>query len=63
MKYDAIIVGAGHNGLAAAVRLVEKRWRVLILEEKDAPGGAVKTRELTLPGFRHDVAAMNLLHG
>ena len=60
MKYDAIIVGAGHNGLAAAVRLVEKRWRVLILEEKDAPGGAVKTRELTLPGFRHDVAAMNL---
>ena len=60
MRYDAIIVGAGHNGLAAAVRLVEKRWRVLILEEKEVAGGAVKTRELTLPGFRHDVAAMNL---
>ena len=60
MRYDAIIVGAGHNGLAAAVRLAEKGWRVLVLEARDAPGGAVKTRELTLPGFRHDVAAMNL---
>jgi phytoene dehydrogenase-like protein len=60
MKYDAVIVGAGHNGLAAAVRLAEKGWRVAVIEEKDAPGGAVKTRELTLPGFRHDLAAMNL---
>lgn len=60
MRYDAIIVGAGHNGLAAAVRLSQKGWRVLVLEEKSEAGGAVKTRELTLPGFRHDVAAMNL---
>ena len=60
MKYDAVIVGAGHNGLAAAVRLVQKGWRVAVVEEKDEPGGAVKTRELTLPGFRHDLAAMNL---
>ena len=60
MKYDAVIVGAGHNGLAAAVHLTQKGWRVAVVEEKAAPGGAVKTRELTLPGFRHDVAAMNL---
>ncbi len=60
MKYDAVIVGAGHNGLAAAVRLVRKHWRVVVVEERDAPGGAVKTREMTLPGFRHDIAAMNL---
>ena len=60
MKYDAVIVGAGHNGLAAAVRLAEKGWRVAVVEEKATPGGAVKTRELTLPGFRHDFAAMNL---
>src|ERR1700727_681294 len=60
MKYDAGIVGAGHNGLAAATRLVEKGWRVAVVEEKSEPGGAVKTRELTLPGFKHDVAAMNL---
>ena len=60
MKYDAVIVGAGHNGLAAATRLVEKGWRVAVVEEKSEPGGAVKTRELTLPGFKHDVAAMNL---
>ncbi len=58
--YDALIVGAGHNGLAAAVHLSQKGWRVLVVEEKSEPGGAVKTRELTLPGFRHDVAAMNL---
>ena len=60
MRYDAVIVGAGHNGLAAAVRLAEKGWRVAVVEEKSAPGGAVKTRELTQPGFRHDLAAMNL---
>ena len=60
MTYDAVIVGAGHNGLAAAVRLAEKGWRVAVVEEKATPGGAVKTRELTLPGFRHDFAAMNL---
>ncbi len=57
---DAVVVGAGHNGLAAAVHLASKGWSVVVVEAKDEPGGAVKTRELTLPGFRHDVAAMNL---
>jgi len=60
MAYDAIIIGAGHNGLAAAVHLAAKGKRVAIVEAKDEPGGAVKTREVTLPGFRHDLCAMNL---
>src|SRR5208282_5685174 len=60
MAYDAVVIGAGHNGLAAAVRLAERGWRIAVVEAKGEPGGAVKTRELTLPGFRHDVRAMNL---
>jgi phytoene dehydrogenase-like protein len=60
MTYDAVVIGAGHNGLAAAVRLAEKGWSVAVVEANAEPGGAVKTRELTLPGFRHDLCAMNL---
>ena len=60
MAYDAVVIGAGHNGLAAAVSLAAKGWRVAVVEGASEPGGAVKTRELTLPGFRHDVCAMNL---
>ena len=59
-SFDAIVIGAGHNGLAAAVNLAARGWSVAVVEGRDAPGGAVKTRELTLPGFRHDLAAMNL---
>ncbi len=57
---DAIIIGAGHNSLACAVHLLSKGWRVEIHEQAAVPGGAIKTQELTLPGFRHDWAAMNL---
>jgi phytoene dehydrogenase-like protein len=60
MKYDAIVVGAGHNGLAAAIHLATKGWKVGVFERNATAGGAVQTRELTLPGFRHDVFAMNL---
>jgi phytoene dehydrogenase-like protein len=60
MAYDAVIIGAGHNGLAAAVHLATKGKRVAVVEAKGDPGGAVKTREVTLPGFRHDLCAMNL---
>ncbi|MBU4528736.1 MAG: NAD(P)/FAD-dependent oxidoreductase [Hoeflea sp.] len=58
--YDAIIVGAGINSLACAVHLGAKGWRVGVFEQAETPGGAVKTLELTEPGFRHDWAAMNL---
>ena len=58
--FDAVIIGAGHNGLAAAVHLLKRGWSVGVFEAKDEAGGAVKTREVTLPGFRHDLAAMNL---
>jgi phytoene dehydrogenase-like protein len=60
MNYDAIVVGAGHNGLACAVHLSTRGWKVLVLEQAAVAGGAVKTAELTLPGFRHDQYAMNV---
>ncbi len=58
--FDAVIVGAGHNGLAAGVILTHAGWKVLILEAQSEPGGAVRTAEATLPGFRHDLCATNL---
>jgi phytoene dehydrogenase-like protein len=59
-EYDAIIVGAGHNGLACAAHLAHRGWKVAIFERNAVAGGAVQTRELTKPGFRHDLGAMNL---
>ncbi|OCW57867.1 phytoene desaturase family protein [Hoeflea olei] len=59
-EFDAIIVGAGVNSLACAVELGAKGWRVGVFEQAGIAGGAVKTLELTEPGFRHDWAAMNL---
>lgn len=59
-EFDAILIGAGHNALAAGVHLSVNGWRVLVLERAPEAGGAVKTAEVTLPGFRHDLYAMNL---
>lgn len=59
-QFDAVLIGAGHNTLAAALHLAAKGWRVGVFEQAAEPGGAVKTGEYTLPGFRHDWAAMNL---
>lgn len=60
MTHDAIVIGAGHNGLACALHLATRGWSVLVLEQAQVAGGAVKTAEVTLPGFRHDLYAMNL---
>ncbi|MGW5863024.1 phytoene desaturase family protein [Streptomyces sp. NPDC055239] len=51
---DAVIVGAGPNGLTAAVELARRGFSVAVFEAKDTVGGGARTEELTLPGFRHD---------
>jgi phytoene dehydrogenase-like protein len=54
---DALVIGAGPNGLVAAAELARHGWSVLVLETKDRPGGALYSEPLTLPGFVHDVGA------
>ncbi len=55
--YDAVVVGAGPNGLAAAIALRQAGRSVAVFERAEEPGGGSRTAELTLPGFRHDLGA------
>ena len=57
MKYDVIVIGAGPNGLSAAIEVAQAGFSVCLLEANEKIGGGVRTEELTLPGFFHDVCS------
>ncbi|SFS99070.1 phytoene desaturase family protein [Halostagnicola kamekurae] len=57
--YDAIVVGAGHNGLTAALYLADEGWDVCVLERNDKPGGSVRSDELTRESYIHDTHSTN----
>jgi phytoene dehydrogenase-like protein len=55
MAADAVVIGAGPNGLIAANHLTDRGWKVVVCEEQPEPGGAVRSGEVTEPGFVHDL--------
>src|SRR5580692_2471265 len=55
--FDAIVIGSGPNGLAAAIQMQQKGLSVLLIEGKETIGGGMRSAELTLPGFTHDICS------
>jgi phytoene dehydrogenase-like protein len=56
-EYDAVVVGSGPNGLAAAITMQQAGLSVLLIEGKETIGGGLRSAELTLPGFTHDICS------
>jgi phytoene dehydrogenase-like protein len=58
--YDAILIGSGHHALVCGAYLARAGWSTLVLERAEQPGGAVRSAEITRPGYVHDLFATNM---
>ncbi|MGO3804756.1 MAG: phytoene desaturase family protein [Sphingobacterium sp.] len=56
-EYDVIVIGSGPNGFSAAITLQQQGLSTLLIEGTDTIGGGMRTKELTLPGFKHDICS------